>query len=110
MSEDDGSNVGPLPKPADTTKPIPLRYEPLKTAESTAKLLPLAVRQPAAATSSFQPELSALLLVKAATAYYLLADCAFKLENYGKALRYVSLGLLCYGKRNFYFAYRNYYS
>ncbi len=78
---------------ADPLAPIPLKYEPLRRVGS--RILPLAVRRPM--LSSWQRDLCSLLLVQAATAYRLRAECTLTLGHFGRSLRYVSLGFLCIG-------------
>ena len=39
-----------------------------------------------------------LLLRKAAVSYYGLADCRMSAQKYGQSLKYIKLGLVCFGK------------
>uniref|UniRef100_A0A914WIX2 Erythroid differentiation-related factor 1 n=1 Tax=Plectus sambesii TaxID=2011161 RepID=A0A914WIX2_9BILA len=79
---------------ADPDTPIPLKYESLtKLGEAPQVLLPLAVRRPLG--SGWQTDLTSLLLIRAATAYRLLADCSSSLGHLGRAVRQARNGLAC---------------
>ncbi|VDO97641.1 unnamed protein product [Soboliphyme baturini] len=88
-------NKEPPQATSDPKKAIPLQYEPLRsTTDDSRRILPLVVRNPS--FTFWQIELSSLLMLKAVTAYYLLADCSSKLRCYGKTLRYLKLSLSCF--------------
>jgi hypothetical protein len=89
---------------------IPLHYEPLeknKAKESippSAELTkdpanPLALAQSChTPTHSWHHTSKVLLLYKAALVYYWLADSKMKLFKFGRALRLVKSGLVCFGE------------
>lgn len=76
-------------------RPIPLHYEALQKADGPAKLLPLTVRLPHA--TDWPTNLTRLYLARAMKLFELLGDISFKLGRYGRTLRYVKHGFLCYG-------------
>uniref|UniRef100_A0A915HFF4 Bromodomain associated domain-containing protein n=1 Tax=Romanomermis culicivorax TaxID=13658 RepID=A0A915HFF4_ROMCU len=85
---------------SDPGQPIPLPYESLNRSSnssslvSTSSILPMSVRNPN--NTEWRFNLLSLLLTKAIKNYELLGDYAFALQRFGKALRYVKLGFLCY--------------
>lgn len=72
-------------------RPIPLRYESIS--KTALNLVPLSVRLPN--STDWRLNLTRLLLLRAMKLYELLSDFAFKLEHYGKALRYIKQSFLC---------------
>ena len=75
----------------DRSRPIPLGDTSSTCAQRA--LIPFAVRRPT--TSVWQTELSALLLLRAAVAYRLLAERALSLEHVGRAVRLVHNAVVC---------------
>ena len=82
------------PLTADPSRPIPLQYESLLKSNT---LLPSAVRRPQ--LSTWQLELTSLLMVRAAVAYRLLAECSLSLGHYGRSLRFARIGIRCLGRQ-----------